>query len=284
MRHQRWNVAVSAGVALLSLLDPRVARAVEADVPGTANPNLAGRADSYACCSGDSTPLHAPTLVTGLSLTAGNVARFEVSGQVSYAGNPVSGNNPDGDETFDMTNYGDGISAPQQVRANALVGLFLGPTSPTGAITPEQLSFAAGLDFASVAPVIGQIFFIGDGLASDTGAGQFDGEVQEFVIPEGATRLFLGTADGVGWYNNSGVFTVEVTSGPPSNRACGDPTGTTDVTASDALFILNVAVGTETCALCTCDTDGSGSVAASDALRVLLYAVGLPAPLECPAC
>jgi hypothetical protein len=284
MRHQRWNLAIFSLAALLSLLAPSRARAVEANVLGTANPNLAARADGYSCCSGDSTPLHAPTLVTGLNLTAGNVARFEVSGQVSYAGNPVSGNNPDGDEIFDMTNYGDGISAPLQVRANALVGLFLGPAPPTGAATPEQLSFATGLDFASVAPVVGQIFFIGDGLTSDTLVGEFDGEVQEFVIPDGATRLFLGVADGVGWYNNSGAFTVDVTSGPPSNRACADPIGTTAVTASDALFILNVAVGIETCALCTCDTDGSGSIAASDALRALLYAVGLPVPLECPTC
>ena len=270
---------------LLALhLDTAPALAVTVVVPGTANPNLAGRADGYACCSGDSAPLHQPTLVTGLDFAAGDVVRFEASGQVTFGGGAIGGNNPDGDVPFDMTSYGDGIAAPLQVRANALVGVFLGDSSPTGASTPAQLSFASGLDFSTLAPEIGQIFFIGDGLTSDTNVGLFDGESQAFTVPSGATRLFLGTADGLGWYNNGGSFTVDVTREPPSFRACGDPTGATDVTASDALFILNVAVGNGSCALCTCDADGSGVVTASDALVVLLYAVALPAELECPAC
>jgi hypothetical protein len=34
---------------------------------------------------------------------------------------------------------------------------------------------------------------------------------QQVVVPEGATRFFLGTMDGFGWFNNEGQFDVQVT-------------------------------------------------------------------------
>jgi hypothetical protein len=49
------------------------------------------------------------------------------------------------------------------------------------------------------------VFFIGDGR---TGSGT--GAVQQFIVPAGATRLFLGTVDGFGWNTNSGAFSVQV--------------------------------------------------------------------------
>src|SRR4029079_12250005 len=70
----------------------------------------------------------------------------------------------------------------------------------------------APLDFANpsqqnytrLAPGLKQIFFIGNGLTSG-------GTVQKVVVPDGTTRLFLGTLDGYGWHNNPGTFTVVVT-------------------------------------------------------------------------
>src|ERR1700720_24062 len=41
--------------------------------------------------------------------------------------------------------------------------------------------------------------------------GTGSGSIQNFIIPTGATRLFLGTMDGYGWYNNIGSFGVTVT-------------------------------------------------------------------------
>ena len=63
---------------------------------------------------------------------------------------------------------------------------------------------------------------------------------------------------------------------------CGQPlsNGTTP-TASDALFALRAAVGTETCALQTCDADGNCSVAATDALLILKAAVGQAVSVTC---
>ena len=40
--------------------------------------------------------------------------------------------------------------------------------------------------------------------------------MQTFVVSAGATRLFLGTTDGVGWSNNGGSFTATVTAGAAS--------------------------------------------------------------------
>ncbi len=70
-------------------------------------------------------------------------------------------------------------------------------------------------------------------------------------------------------------------------RACGDPNGSGSVTASDAFFILQVAVGTFVCDDCLCDVQqlpGARSVTASDALTTLRRSVGLPVSFSCPVC
>jgi hypothetical protein len=82
------------------------------------------------------------------------------------------------------------------------------------------------------------IFFIGDGLTSDSNAGFFDGEQQSFIVPSGATRLFLGTVDGEGWYNNTGSFSVDTSISSKPFDACGDPATPAGITATDALLVL----------------------------------------------
>ena len=75
-----------------------------------------------------------------------------------------------------------------------LTGVFLGDNLPE--TTPGRISFTdpsfgiggVGPDFLSLTPVLGQTFFIGDGYTSL-------GDLQQFIAPEGATRLFLGFAD-----------------------------------------------------------------------------------------
>ena len=202
--HRARQLAIAMSVATL-LAAPVSAQTT---VLGSANPNLAGRLSGYTCCNGDAVPGQAPPFI---SVTAGSVLTFSVTGISNYSSNPVSGNNPDGNEGGSLTNYGDGISAPLNVRYNALFGVFLDANSPTGTTTPAQLDFGGGLNFATLAPGLGQIFFIGDGLTTDTNLGQFNGTSQLFTTPTGATRLFFGSGDGFGWYNNSGSFTVTAT-------------------------------------------------------------------------
>jgi hypothetical protein len=98
---------------------------------------------------------------------------------------------------------------------NALVGVFLDDSLPTSTAAPADLDFGPtgiGTSFTTLSPALKQAFFIGDGL---TGTGT--GTTQTFVVPAGATRLFLGVSDGVGWFNNSGAFnaTVTISAAPP---------------------------------------------------------------------
>ncbi len=69
-----------------------------------------------------------------------------------------------------------------------------------------------------------------------------------------------------------------------SRVPCGAPSGAVAAApkASDALFILNASVGSGECDVRVCDVNASGSVTATDALLVLEAAVGLDVALDCP--
>lgn len=62
---------------------------------------------------------------------------------------------------------------------------------------------------------------------------------------------------------------------------CGDPNNDSKFTGSDALFTLQTAVGSQTCALSVCDVNTTGGVTAVDALFILQVAVGQPGDLVC---
>lgn len=275
---------IARGIVFVSVLFAASdGSAVGTSVPGSANPNLAGRDVGYSCCGGDSSPLQLPPMI---EVTSCSWLQISATGKVSYLPGAPTGNNPDGDDDFSMTNYGDGIAAAVWVRTNALVGVFLDNQSPTGKPTPGTLDFSDYKDAPFLGPGLRQIFFIGDGLTSDSKTGATDGMQQTVVAPFGATRLYLGTVDGEGWYNNSGSFSVSITS-KPENRPlpCGDPSAPVgQITSSDALTVLRTAVGTASCSDCVCDTDQSGTIATSDALRVLRKAVGQPQELACLCC
>jgi hypothetical protein len=55
-------------------------------------------------------------------------------------------------------------------------------------------------------------------------------------------------------------------------------------TASDALWLLQAALGANECEPCVCDADGSGRVTASDALRLLQRSTEARVALHCPPC
>jgi len=109
------------------------------------------------------------------------------------------------------------------------------------------------------------------------------------VVPPVVVRVLLPTiedCDDV--FSTTTSTTVTTTSStttfPPPGAECGDPTGDAAITATDALFTLNAAVGLLACELCVCDVDGSATVSASDALVMLRLAVGQPYELACPPC
>lgn len=184
------------------------AQAATVTVEGYRNPWTAGLPDGYFLGGGDSTPGQSAKLVAGLSFKAGDTLTFSASGSVNYGG---ASDGPDGGGqllTFQYQNWEHGVSninAP----LNGLVGIFLSDDFAAIGATPYDLDFSAsgnvagGVNYETLSPLLKQVFFIGDGLTDS-------GLRQQIIAPEGATRLFLGTMDGSGWYNNSGEFTVEV--------------------------------------------------------------------------
>ena len=152
-----------------------------------------------------------PFLVS-LAPGLGRVARFAATGQWFEAVGQSSDNfGPDGGpyavSNVNSWNQLAGMTGPANLW---LVGLFLDNGLP--AVAPGRRSYASAdyaLPFYSDI-LLGQVFFIGDGL---TGTG--NGTVQEFLVPDGATRLYLGTVDGYvfqgdpgGYYNNTGSMYV----------------------------------------------------------------------------
>lgn len=129
-------------------------------------------------------------------------------------------NGPDGGTeaggTTNLTSHRDISGIQHSNRTMFLVGVFRdsSPGSPSGP-APSSLSYSDPENFLTAAPLLNQIFFIGDGRTDDTN------EIQTFLVPAGATRLFLGFADGFaftgspGFYDdNSGSLTADFAFSP----------------------------------------------------------------------
>lgn len=148
----------------------------------------------------------------GIPLGAVSMSLPEVTGLVRA--HPVlRWGGPDGNSTTaygtDINSY-EGISGILHPRTLPLLGVFLTDAEPEGAAPARLDYYSIGDSFATFSPALGQSFFIGDGWAG--------GEVlQEFMIPEGATRLYLGLAD-AGYFtgdpgayaDNEGAFSADV--------------------------------------------------------------------------
>ena len=183
------------------------ARTVAIQVPGSADPWLAGMPDRTVASATDHAPAQSPAEVSGLTVLPGVTLTFHVTGSVSRGPDfPLT--LPDGDTAITShlppigaENGISDISAPFE----CLVGVFLSAGQPDQHVAPQPLDFssAASRSFSVLTPAPQQVFFIGDGLNSA-------GAAQQFIVPVGASRLFLGTLDRDGYYNNLGSFTVEV--------------------------------------------------------------------------
>lgn len=118
-----------------------------------------------------------------------------------YNGYGPPGYLPDGNPALSNLQPIGGISGyigPQ----GPLAGVFLDDTIPDTGPAPATLNFTPaglGIDFSTLAPALGQVFFIGDGFNSGPAA-------QTFIAPAGATRLFLGIPDGFGFVGQPGAY------------------------------------------------------------------------------
>jgi hypothetical protein len=190
----KTKLAISLTLALFAA----VTRAA-VNVPGTANPWLAGMSNGSTACGGDSAPTQSPVLFQ--SFAPGSVLVFSVTGTTDHGGVPF-GLTPDGGP-LQAHAAENGISS-NNLPISSLVGVFLDGSQPSSTPAPGSFPYVPG---ASVLrPGLKQIFFIGDGLT-----GTNTGTTQQIVAPAGATRLFLGTQDGCGWSDNGGSFSTTIT-------------------------------------------------------------------------
>jgi hypothetical protein len=197
-------------------------------VPGSANPYLAGVPDGgYGLC--DTAPGLSPTIVAPpqavgiVTPGAQESFYFYAVGATSFNGGAPLGD-ADGSD-FLAESPLNGISGCVYP-LNGLIGVFLDDNAPLFSDTaPPALDFSpdnhanytpvpGGVNYTQLSPQLRQVFFIGNGV-SNTGVSQ------RVIAPLGATRLFLASSDGCGWYNNSGSFSVlvakkPITVGPPA--------------------------------------------------------------------
>ena len=173
-------------------------------VPGFSNIQLAGRAPGTSLGSA-SAPLNSPVLVE-IPLVAGLGLRVNATGLVSTRGQTPPNIPPAGDplavDVF-LGTYRTGGVAGLTAPEGALVGIFLGDQVNDDTL-PPSLSFEGGAtDLQVLRPLLQQPFLIGGGVT------ETEGLVRTTVIPPGATRLYLGVADG-NVADNSGEFIASV--------------------------------------------------------------------------
>lgn len=203
-------------VSLLALSAPAGATVMELSIDGSDAIFIAGRTDlvipppnlpwDVLIRHAGPTPEEIQeTLPPSVSVTAGDVIRVAdpAVGGVSFFngfGGTIFGPGGNGLAGSDLSSVGgiSGYLGPQ----GPLTGVFLDDSVPSAGPAPARLDFTPGgfgVDFASLSPGLGQVFYIGDGI---TGGGDF----QEFVAPMGATRLFLGIPDGFGFVGQPGAY------------------------------------------------------------------------------
>jgi len=174
-------------------------------VPGRADPWLAGMTNGSVARRGDSAPAESPVPITAAPIESHATYAFSASGSVNH-GSTLPFSPPDGEDNITSHHLGaeNGI-ADLAAPYCSLIGVFLGSDQPDQGPAPAPLNFGipADRDYLELAPALKQPFFIGDGLTSS-------GAVQQVIAPIGATRLFLGVMDQYGWSDNEGSFTVQV--------------------------------------------------------------------------
>jgi hypothetical protein len=193
-------------IAVLSS-NPARAQSVNLTVPGTGDIWLAGQPNGttipFPGGGSDVAPAQSPVQVS-LTLSPGGTLTFSATGTTGGAGCATPPTSPDGCGVV-TTAGAAGLGLSGYSGPVALIGVFLDATTTPSGTGPATLP--NNQTFATLSPLLNQVFFIGDGL---TGTGS--GTTQTFTVPAGAARLFLGSADGPGGnFNNTGSYSVTVT-------------------------------------------------------------------------
>ena len=194
-----------------------VPQSASVTIPGTADLYLAGMPAGTTASYDDSTSTAPPYQATGIPVVPGTyITLTNMAGGVKHDPR-LSNDGPDGYAGFILSHGADSPGGPTPAAENgiadvvmpidAVMGVFLDNKAPNLTPAPGRRDYtsAASRDQAQYNDIqLKQPFFIGDGQTSG-------GATQKFLVPPGATRLFLSTMDGHEWKNNSGSFTGTVT-------------------------------------------------------------------------
>src|SRR5690606_33426690 len=169
------------------------------NIDGRASPWLAGMPNGSKVTRYGGNPYHsyAPECSPyrlNIPLVPGAAIHFSgVGGFTRYADSDYV--SAEGDVTWIVAQQPDNGINTTYGPINSLGGIFLDDRRPdTWALQPTlDFSTAAKRNFTELRPKLKQVFFIGDGLNSD-------GELQRFIVPAGATRLYIGIIDEKGWW------------------------------------------------------------------------------------
>jgi hypothetical protein len=206
----RPSIDVSATATAAYLTTP-----IPSQVTNKSNPWLAGMPPGTLANTYDSAPTASPALLISGGMTAGAALTFAATGATSNQEGVEQAYAPDGNESWIIHNYPGTENGIADLKApiSALIGVFLNDNAPNSGNSPPVLDFtsAASRNFSSLSPALKQPFFIGDAKRSD-------GTQQQFIVPSGATRLYVGSMDGQQWSDNAGGFSVTVTSGATIGR------------------------------------------------------------------
>ncbi len=132
---------------------------------------------------------------------ASNVFTFTASGLTNCCGGTPN-TPPDGGFAATSIVGANGLSNVVGNTQLPLLGVFTTDTDPFGSTPPAALPWDAN-NPASLAPLLQQVFYIGDGR---TGYQDAAGSLLLFTAPASATRLYLGVADAFGFNGTTGYY------------------------------------------------------------------------------
>ncbi len=197
---RRQNRAFFVAVTLFLFALPSAAlgspTAFDVTVPGTSNIFGAGVATPPQPGGGGGGML--PILVNLPAGTRRVLALTGASGLINCCSGTTDTPPTGGGSSSNINPYC-GLSGFVDNHTVPLVGVFLTDAATSGS-GPPTIDWSAHHDDSEVSPLVAQVFYIGNGRTATTNT------IQSFHVPDGATRLYLGTADAQGFGGDTGYY------------------------------------------------------------------------------
>jgi Putative Tad-like Flp pilus-assembly len=189
------------------------------NIPSRSDPYLAGMSSGSTTIGGDNTSSNSAYQVASIPVTPGTYLTFTSLSGTSSVGPGMASVGPGGNTGYPVyhgQSYNNNPNAPSsengvadaRMYEDATMGMFLNDNAPTVAGAPSSTVDWTSSSVANQATYsnlqVQAPFLIGTGATTS-------GTTQQFLVPKGATRLFVGVWDGYYYNNNTGGLTGTVT-------------------------------------------------------------------------